>query len=50
MTKACQGRVGVGEGERLTFRHDALDKCGTSRPAIDLPSQLGIERDGQIQQ
>src|SRR5207237_106111 len=24
------GWVGVGEGERLTFRHDVLDKCGTS--------------------
>src|SRR5580704_8144606 len=39
-------RVGVGEGKHLTFRHDVSDKRGTSRPAIDLPSQLSIENDG----
>ncbi len=31
-------------------RNEVLDECGTSRAAIDLPSQFGVERDGPIQQ
>src|SRR5262249_49281800 len=29
---------------------EVLDKSGASRPAVDPPAQLGVERDGPIQQ
>ena len=50
MTKACQGPAGSALVNVELVRDEVLDKCGTSRPAIDPPSQLGVERDGPIQQ
>src|SRR5947209_9584841 len=29
---------------------EVLDKCGASRPGVDPPAQLGVERGGPIQQ
>ena len=50
LTKACQGLPGSGFVDVGLVLDEVLDKCGTSRPAIDPPAQLGVERDGPIQQ
>src|SRR4029079_14526833 len=44
-------RVVVGEfNVFVAVRDDVLDRCGTSRPAIDPHSKFGVERDGGVQQ
>ena len=50
LDKSLPGPGGIGVVNVGLVRDEVLDKCGTSRPAIDPPSQFGVERDGPIQQ
>ena len=50
LDKSLPGPDRIGVVDVGLVRDEVLDKCGTSRPAIDPPAQLGVERDRPIQQ
>ncbi len=50
LDKSLPGPDWIGVVDVGLVLDEVLDKCGTSRPAIDPPAQLGVERDGPIQQ
>ena len=50
LDKSLPGPERIGVVDVGLVRDEVLDKCGTSRPAIDPPSQFGVEHDGPIQQ